>query len=49
MEIEFDCDCGSTASALTRSNDGEVSFHIQCDDCESIYAVTVTPISGPHA
>lgn len=49
MDIDFECQCGSQTSLLTRSSNGEINFHMQCDDCEAMYAVTITPLTGPEA
>jgi hypothetical protein len=48
MEIEFECDCGEMASHTTRGGNGTRLEYI-CDNCETVYAVTITPLKGPHA
>lgn len=46
MEFQFDCECGTEIADFARGNSAESQFHIACDDCGSIYAVTVTQIRG---
>lgn len=48
MEIEFDCECGAEVSRLTRGGD-VVKVQYNCERCGTVYAVTITPLEGPHA
>ena len=44
MEFEFSCNCGCDVSGFTRGETTEASFQLQCEDCDAVYAVTVTRI-----
>jgi transcription elongation factor Elf1 len=44
MEIEFDCDCGETVSHTTRGG-SETNLTYVCDNCERMYAVTITTLT----
>jgi len=48
MEIEFDCDCGEIVSQTTRGGN-KTKLQYICENCETIYAVTITPLQGPQA
>jgi predicted SprT family Zn-dependent metalloprotease len=48
MEIQFECECGETVSHIKRgSTDTQLQY--VCDGCETVYAVSITPIKGQHA
>lgn len=44
MQIQLDCECGTEISDLIRGDDAEVTFRTVCDECDTIYAVTITPL-----
>jgi predicted SprT family Zn-dependent metalloprotease len=48
MEIQFDCECGETVSHIKRG-DSETQLQYVCKSCETVYAVSITPIKGPNA
>jgi hypothetical protein len=41
MQFEFDCDCGNRVIHDV-NNEVSVNSMIECPDCETAYAVTVT-------
>lgn len=45
MEFRFDCECGSEMSDFTRGR-SERTVQVTCDDCEAVYAVTVTQLQA---
>lgn len=44
MEFAFDCSCGDDVSGFTRGEKEEANFHVSCEGCGAVYAVTVTRI-----
>ncbi len=48
MDLTFDCPCGETVSSYTRGS-GDVEFKYKCQGCDTVYAITITPLEGPKA
>lgn len=48
MELKFECECGAEVASYTRGNK-KVQLQYRCDECGTIYAVTITPIEGQYA
>lgn len=45
MKIAFSCDCGAEISDFTRGAE-QADLQVQCKDCGSLYAVTITQIQA---
>lgn len=48
MELTFECECGAEVSSFTRGSD-KVKVQYRCDECGTVYAVTITPLDGQFA
>lgn len=48
MELTFECECGAEVSSYTRGDD-EVKLQYGCEECGTVYAVTITPLEGQFA
>lgn len=46
MDIEFSCQCGGTVSDMTRSEGEMVSANMHCEECEAVYAVTISRLGS---
>lgn len=46
MEIEFDCECGEQVADFTRGGGQEISTQLRCEDCGTVYAITITPLNS---
>lgn len=44
MEFAFDCECGSEIADFMRGDGAEANFLIDCEDCGSVYAVTISQL-----
>lgn len=44
MELSFECSCGADVSDFVRG-DGDVNTRFRCDDCGTVYAVTVSALN----
>lgn len=45
MDFRFDCDCGETIEDFTRGGP-DASLLVECEVCQSVYAITITPIEA---
>ena len=44
MKIQFDCECGAEVSDFTRGSQAEFDTRLQCQDCGSVYALSITKL-----
>lgn len=44
MNIQFECTCGADISEFTRSEGPDTDVRVVCEDCESMYVVTITQL-----
>jgi hypothetical protein len=49
MEFQFDCGCGEQVSDFTRGKDEEITTRVRCSGCDTVYALTLTPIVKPES
>lgn len=48
MEFQFTCGCGEEISEFTRGEHPEVSTQVGCNDCGTVYALTITPLKEQY-
>ena len=44
MKIQFDCECGAEVSDFTRGSQAEFDTRLQCQECGSVYALSITKL-----
>ena len=44
MQYQFECVCGAEISDFTRSGDVETNTSAVCEECGSVYGLTITTL-----
>lgn len=48
MEYQFKCGCGEEVSDFTRGGDIEISSNAICEQCGTVYALTITTLRNKY-